>query len=94
MMRQWIKAAQLPVLPPFENRTNPDFGVLETRGLSIGVDEIRNLQQDICIRPLYSKRKVYLIREAEKMTVQAQNCLLKTLEEPPNMRLSYLQRQL
>lgn len=67
----------------FENRTNPDFGVLETRGLSIGVDEIRNLQQDICIRPLYSKRKVYLIREAEKMTVQAQNCLLKTLEEPP-----------
>jgi DNA polymerase-3 subunit delta' len=35
------------------------------------------------IRPLYSKRKVYLIEEADKMTVQAQNCLLKTLEEPP-----------
>ena len=35
------------------------------------------------IKPLYSPKKVYLIEEAEKMTVQAQNCLLKTLEEPP-----------
>ncbi|WP_265446807.1 DNA polymerase III subunit delta' [Acetivibrio straminisolvens] len=67
----------------FENGTNPDFGILECKGLSIGVEEIRNLQHDICVRPLYSKRKVYLIRDAEKMTVQAQNCLLKTLEEPP-----------
>ncbi|HOM02505.1 MAG TPA: DNA polymerase III subunit delta' [Acetivibrio sp.] len=67
----------------FENGTNPDFSVLECKGLSIGVEEIRNLQHDICVRPLYSKRKVYLIRQAEKMTPQAQNCLLKTLEEPP-----------
>jgi len=67
----------------FENGTNPDFGILECKGSSIGVDEIRNLQHDICVRPLYSKRKVYLIREADRMTVQAQNCLLKTLEEPP-----------
>lgn len=49
----------------------------------ISVDEIRNIQNDIVIRPLYSNRKVYVIPGGETMTVQAQNCLLKILEEPP-----------
>jgi DNA polymerase III subunit delta' len=67
----------------FENNTNPDYHTLEPGDSSIGVDEIRELERDIIIRPLYSRRKVYIIFEADKMTVQAQNCLLKTLEEPP-----------
>jgi len=67
----------------FQSGTNPDFYVLETEGTSISVDDIRKMQQDISIRPMYSEKKVYLIAEADKMTVQAQNCLLKTLEEPP-----------
>jgi DNA polymerase-3 subunit delta' len=67
----------------FENGSNPDYCVLEVEGSSIGVEEIRGLQRDISIKPLYSQKKVYLIPEAEKITVQAQNCLLKTLEEPP-----------
>lgn len=65
------------------NKSNPDFHEIDTDGSSIGVEEIRNLQSGIVIRPLYSARKVYLIIDADKMTVQAQNCLLKTLEEPP-----------
>ncbi|MEN2775483.1 DNA polymerase III subunit delta' [Acetivibrio clariflavus] len=67
----------------FQSGTNPDFYVLETEGTSISVDDIRKMQQDISIRPMYSEKKVYLIAEADKMTAQAQNCLLKTLEEPP-----------
>lgn len=67
----------------FENGSNPDYCVLEVEDSSIGVEDIRKLQHDISVRPLYSKKKVYLIPEAGKMTVQAQNCLLKTLEEPP-----------
>lgn len=67
----------------FQSGTNPDFYVLEAEGTSISVDDIRRMQQDISIRPMYSAKKVYLIAEADKMTVQAQNCLLKTLEEPP-----------
>ncbi len=52
---------------------------------SIGVDEIREqLCQDIQIRPYSSPYKIYLVDEAEKMTVQAQNALLKTIEEPPS----------
>ncbi len=52
---------------------------------SIGVDEIRaQLVDDILIRPYSGGYKVYLVPEAEKLTVQAQNALLKTLEEPPS----------
>lgn len=67
----------------FAEGSDPDFYMLTAEENSISVEEIRKLQSDILIRPLYSKRKVYLIEEADKMTVQAQNCLLKTLEEPP-----------
>lgn len=51
---------------------------------SIGVEEIREqVANDIDIKPYSSDYKIYIIQEAEKMTVAAQNALLKTLEEPP-----------
>lgn len=51
---------------------------------SIGVDDIRDqLVGDIAIKPYSSKYKIYIVDEAEKLTVQAQNALLKTIEEPP-----------
>ena len=50
----------------------------------ISVDEIRKqVNNDIGIKPYSSEHKIYIIDEAEKMNVQAQNALLKTLEEPP-----------
>jgi len=67
----------------YENGTNPDFYKVESDKKSIGVDSIRELQDHAAHRPTYGKRKVYLIPDAELMTPQAQNCLLKTLEEPP-----------
>ena len=52
---------------------------------SIGVDDIREQINDtIMIRPYSSYYKVYIVDEAEKMTVQSQNALLKTIEEPPS----------
>lgn len=51
---------------------------------TISVDDIRvQVNNDVAIKPYSSSRKIYIINEAEKMTVQAQNALLKTLEEPP-----------
>jgi DNA polymerase-3 subunit delta' len=67
----------------FRGGSNPDFYLIKTEKNSIGVEEIRNMQKHVYIKPLYSPKKVYLIDEADKMTVQAQNSLLKTLEEPP-----------
>ncbi len=51
---------------------------------TISVDDIRSqINNDVAIKPYSSLRKIYIINEGEKMTVQAQNALLKTLEEPP-----------
>ena len=50
----------------------------------ISVDDIRQqINNDIVIKPYSSKYKIYIVDEAEKMNVQAQNALLKTIEEPP-----------
>ncbi len=50
---------------------------------SIGVDAIRALQADVYIKPNDLMHKIYIIGHADRMTVQAQNALLKILEEPP-----------
>ncbi len=51
---------------------------------SISVDEIRiQVNEDIQVKPYSSKYKIYIIPEADLMTQQAQNALLKTIEEPP-----------
>lgn len=51
---------------------------------TIGVEDIRSqINNDMGIKPYQGPFKVYIINEGEKMTVQAQNALLKTLEEPP-----------
>lgn len=62
---------------------NPDCEILKTDEKSIKVDQIRELQKDILKKPISSERKVYIIHEANKLNIAAQNCLLKTLEEPP-----------
>lgn len=51
---------------------------------SIGVEDVRmQVNSDILIKPYSSRYKVYIIDDAQKMTVQAQNAILKTIEEPP-----------
>jgi DNA polymerase-3 subunit delta' len=51
---------------------------------TISVDDVRRqINQDIGVKPYSSKYKIYIVDEAEKMNIQAQNALLKTIEEPP-----------
>ena len=64
---------------------HPDIvTVTHSKPNTISVDDIREqIVADVGIRPFQSKKKIYIMNEAEKMTPQAQNALLKTLEEPP-----------
>ena len=68
-----------------QNKNHPDvIWVTHEKPNTIGVDDIRlQINRDVEIKPYYGPRKIYIIPECEKMTVQAQNALLKTLEEPP-----------
>lgn len=67
----------------FDTQNNPDFMEIEPDGNSIKIEQIRNLQRKVVEKPIISNKKVYLINDSDKMTQEAQNCLLKTLEEPP-----------
>jgi DNA polymerase-3 subunit delta' len=62
---------------------HPDVSITQAEGAVIGIDDIRRLQKDIFVKPYEGKKRVSIIRQGEKMTVQAQNCLLKVLEDPP-----------
>lgn len=65
---------------------HPDLIYLQhEKPASIGVDDIRvQINGTMMIRPYSSFYKIYILDETEKMTVQAQNALLKTIEEPPS----------
>ena len=58
--------------------------VVHEKPATISVEDIRSqINSDVGIKPYSGPKKIYIVSEAEKMTVQAQNALLKTLEEPP-----------
>jgi DNA polymerase III subunit gamma/tau len=61
-----------------------DVDVLEIDGASNrGIDEIRQLRQNVNVRPSRARLKIYIIDEVHMLTREAFNALLKTLEEPP-----------
>lgn len=73
-----------------ENIDNsPDYINIYPDGNSIKIAQIRKLQTDIIIKP-HKDYKLYILNDAEKMTIEAQNALLKTLEEPPEYAIMIL----
>ncbi len=68
-----------------KTHNNPDIiTVTHDKPNTISIDDIREqIISEAQIRPYQSKWKIFIMNEAEKMTPQAQNALLKTLEEPP-----------
>lgn len=67
----------------FVGANHPDFIIINEDGETIKIEQVRKITEKVIEKPVISKRKVYIINDAEKMTKEAQNCLLKTLEEPP-----------
>jgi DNA polymerase-3 subunit delta' len=50
---------------------------------ALRIDTMRTIQEDVSLKPFEGRRKIFIIQQAETMTSEAANCLLKTLEEPP-----------
>ena len=71
---------------------HPDIiTVRHEKPASISVDDIRTqMNGDIMIKPYSSPYKIYIVPEADLLTVQAQNALLKTIEEPPEYAVIFL----
>lgn len=74
------------------SRNQPDIIYVTHEKIStISVDDIRTqVGATIQVKPYASKRKIYIISESEKMNDNAQNALLKTLEEPPEYAIIIL----
>ena len=73
------------------NREHPDADVRKRKALIISVDVVREfIVKPIALKPTRGRIKVFLVREADRMNEQAQNALLKTLEEPPGSALLVL----
>lgn len=65
--------------------------VTHEKANTISVEDIRTqVNGDIMVKPYSSPYKIYIIDEAEKLSAQAQNALLKTIEEPPVYAVIFL----
>lgn len=69
---------------------HPDVHVVGEEEKSISVDSIRALRDQLALRPFEADRHIALIPRADQMTAQAQNALLKTLEEPAGGNVFFL----
>ncbi|WP_317889885.1 DNA polymerase III subunit delta' [Sutcliffiella deserti] len=73
-----------------DSRNHPDVHILEPDGNSIKKQQIQYLQEEFKKTGLESKRKIYIIEHADKMTANAANSLLKFLEEPNQETFAFL----
>lgn len=74
----------LQILDGVENRQYIDIINYRPKKASFGVDEVRELITEVNKKPFEGDKKVIIIHEGNKLTTQAQNALLKTIEEPPS----------
>ena len=70
----------------------PDVYTLKREGSrsSIGVEDVRRFKSSMMLSPVESDYKIYVIEDADRLTVQAQNALLTFLEEPPRNTYIFL----
>lgn len=75
-------AASILNVKNFENEV-ADINIIEPEDGLIKISKIRQLGEEIMLKPTVSEKKVFIIRDGELMNEAAQNALLKVLEEPP-----------
>lgn len=74
----------------FDSLNHPDIIMIEPDGNSIKNKQVEDIQSFIKIKPNESEKKIIIIDNADKMTISAQNRILKTLEEPPSYGMIFL----
>ena len=73
-----------------ENGNNPDIIIIDEHEDSIKTEQIKDLTNNVLEKPIQGEKKIYIINNSENMTKEAQNSLLKTLEEPPEYAIIIL----
>lgn len=73
-----------------EHANHPDLYIIEPDGASIKIEQIRDLQKQFSYRAGAGQKKIVILQQAERMTVQAANSLLKFLEEPQSAMIAIM----
>lgn len=66
-----------------DSGNHPDLQFIRPEGSLLKIGQIRELQRQVIYEPLEASRKIYILTDVDRMNPEAENCLLKTLEEPP-----------
>jgi len=72
---------------------HPDMSILDAPQESLKIEQVRDLQRDLSLRPHESPYKIAILCDFERATISAANALLKTLEEPPSYAIIILTAQ-
>jgi DNA polymerase-3 subunit delta' len=72
------------------NHNHPDVVWIAPQGSAIKIEQIRDLQKQFAYRSASTKPRVYVLQEAEKLTLQASNALLKFIEEPTSNTIAIM----
>ncbi len=67
-----------------ESGAHPDFIVIKPSGAFIRIEQIRSLKRQLIYKPLEGRYRIAIITNADLLNKESANCLLKTLEEPPD----------
>ena len=67
----------------FNHRLHPDLILVEPSTDAIRIEQVRGIVEEIAEKPFEGRGRAIIIDEAQRMTEQAENTLLKSLEEPP-----------
>jgi len=73
-----------------EKANHPDFTFIAPQKKEIQIGQVRDLQKSVSLWPVLSKMKAVVINDAHCLNIQAQNCILKTLEEPKSQTIFIL----
>ena len=84
--KQFDNCGQCISCKKIEHQNHADVRLLslDEGSSKFSISQVRELQQEIVYKPYESSRKVYIIEDADKMSLEAANSLLRTLEEPPD----------
>ena len=67
-----------------DKQSHPDLKIIQPIKDSVTIGQIREMCREINLKPFESNKSIYIVDQAEDMTIEASNCLLKTIEEPPD----------
>lgn len=91
--RENVPCLECPACRKIQSGNHPDIEILQPQKASFGIEEILHWQERVYRKHYEGKYKVFILEQADKLTLPAENALLKVIEEPPEKTIIILSAQ-